>query len=61
MGISGLGRRHGREGIRKFTEPQTISVQRLIPIAPRPQFSLEQWADVMTTGVRLMRQLPFFK
>ncbi len=61
MGISGLGRRHGREGIRKFTESQTISVQRLIQIAPQPQFSLEQWADVMTAGVRLMRQLPFFK
>jgi len=25
---SGLGRRHGREGLLRFTEPQTIAVQR---------------------------------
>jgi succinate-semialdehyde dehydrogenase/glutarate-semialdehyde dehydrogenase len=25
---SGLGRRHGREGLLRFTEPQTVAVQR---------------------------------
>lgn len=30
MGISGVGRRHGEEGILKYTEPQTIATQRFI-------------------------------
>ncbi|MGW5735999.1 MULTISPECIES: succinic semialdehyde dehydrogenase [Streptomyces] len=34
MGDSGLGRRHGAEGIRKYTESQTIATQRLMPLGP---------------------------
>ena len=34
MKDSGVGRRHGREGILKYTEPQTIAVQRGMPIGP---------------------------
>ncbi|WP_026918537.1 succinic semialdehyde dehydrogenase [Gordonia shandongensis] len=30
MGISGVGRRHGAEGLIKYTEPQTIATQRYI-------------------------------
>ncbi|MBM7368140.1 succinic semialdehyde dehydrogenase [Gordonia hydrophobica] len=30
MGISGMGRRHGEEGLLKYTEPQTIATQRFI-------------------------------
>ncbi|GAB16807.1 putative aldehyde dehydrogenase [Gordonia effusa NBRC 100432] len=30
MGISGVGRRHGEEGLYKYTEPQTIAEQRFI-------------------------------
>ena len=30
VGISGIGRRHGQEGLLKYTEPQTIAVQRVI-------------------------------
>ena len=33
---SGLGRRHGREGIFRFTQSQTVATQSLIPLAPRP-------------------------
>ena len=33
MKDSGLGRRHGAEGIRKYTESQTVAVQRVMPIA----------------------------
>jgi acyl-CoA reductase-like NAD-dependent aldehyde dehydrogenase len=29
---SGLGRRHGKEGLYRFTEVQTIAIERLIPI-----------------------------
>ncbi len=35
MRDSGVGRRHGAEGIRKYTEPQTIAVQRGIALAPQ--------------------------
>ena len=30
MGVSGVGRRHGEEGLYKYTEPQTIAEQRFI-------------------------------
>jgi succinate-semialdehyde dehydrogenase/glutarate-semialdehyde dehydrogenase len=30
MGKSGVGRRHGAEGLLKYTEPQTIAEQRVI-------------------------------
>ncbi|MDQ8708343.1 succinic semialdehyde dehydrogenase [Streptomyces sp. LHD-70] len=36
MGDSGLGRRHGAEGIRKYTESQTVARQRLLPLGPGP-------------------------
>ncbi|NBE50162.1 succinic semialdehyde dehydrogenase [Streptomyces boluensis] len=35
MGDSGLGRRHGPEGIRKYTESQTVAAQRLLPLGPK--------------------------
>ncbi|WP_338702596.1 succinic semialdehyde dehydrogenase [Streptomyces sp. Q6] len=33
-GDSGLGRRHGVEGIRKYTESRTVATQRLMPLGP---------------------------
>ena len=30
MGASGIGRRHGTEGLLKYTESQTVAVQRLV-------------------------------
>ncbi|MDR1768932.1 MAG: aldehyde dehydrogenase family protein [Propionibacteriaceae bacterium] len=47
MGISGLGRRHGPEGLRGYTEPQTIAVQRLLNVAPPPGVTREQYAQSM--------------
>ncbi len=41
---SGLGRRHGRDGILKYTEPQTVAVQRLHGFAPPPSVSWDTWA-----------------
>ena len=45
---SGLGRRHGREGILKYTEPQTVAVQRLAGFGPPPSVSWDQWAEGFT-------------
>jgi succinate-semialdehyde dehydrogenase/glutarate-semialdehyde dehydrogenase len=58
MKASGLGRRHGAEGIRKYCEAQTVAVQRLLPIAPPPGVTPETWAKAMTASLRLLRRLP---
>src|SRR3954470_15879431 len=61
MKDSGLGRRHGAEGIRKYTEAQTIAIQRLLPIAPPPMTSQKLWGRAMTLGLRLLRRLPGYR
>jgi succinate-semialdehyde dehydrogenase/glutarate-semialdehyde dehydrogenase len=58
MKASGLGRRHGAEGIRKYTEAQTVAVQRLMPIAPPPGVPHALWAKGMTVALRLLRRTP---
>ncbi|WP_030059213.1 MULTISPECIES: succinic semialdehyde dehydrogenase [Streptomyces] len=59
MGDSGLGRRHGAEGILRFTEAQTIATQRLMPIAPSFGLDDRQFAAVMTGGLRALKALRF--
>ena len=56
MGQSGLGRRHGKEGILRFTEPQTIATQRLMTIRPHFGRSDEQWASFMARSLRLLKR-----
>ncbi len=58
MKDSGVGRRHGAEGIRKYTEPQTVSVQRVMPIAPPRGVPPKLWADAIVLGLRLLRRIP---
>lgn len=55
MKASGLGRRHGREGILKYTESQTVASQHVLGIAPLPRQSDEAYARMMTTALRLMK------
>ena len=57
MKDSGVGRRHGAVGIKKYTEEQTISVQRLLPIAPPPLVGQRLWAKGITAGLRLLRHV----
>ena len=47
FGISGLGRRHGVNGILKYTEPQTVAIQRVQSVAPPAGVSEKAWARVM--------------
>ncbi|UUY04854.1 succinate-semialdehyde dehydrogenase (NADP(+)) [Svornostia abyssi] len=61
MGDSGLGRRHGAEGIKKYTESQGVAVQRLIPIAPVKPMTPAMWAKVMTLGLRILKRTPGIK
>jgi succinate-semialdehyde dehydrogenase / glutarate-semialdehyde dehydrogenase len=58
MGDSGLGRRHGREGIWKYTESQTVAVQRLVPVTPLPGLSDRRNAQVVGLAVRVVGRLP---
>jgi acyl-CoA reductase-like NAD-dependent aldehyde dehydrogenase len=55
---SGLHPRHGAEGILKFTQSQTIAVQRLLPIAPSHGMTQEFFAHWMTRLVRVIRHTP---
>ncbi|BDZ47491.1 hypothetical protein GCM10025866_34000 [Naasia aerilata] len=58
---SGMGRRHGREGILKYTDPQTVAVQRLLPLEPFGGLSNERYARGMTAAVKVLRRLPFLE
>ena len=57
VGESGLGRRHGAEGLLKYTEAQTLARQRLLNIAPPGKVSHERFAQVMTTSLSLLRRI----
>ncbi|MBP0459057.1 succinic semialdehyde dehydrogenase [Streptomyces montanisoli] len=57
MKDSGLGRRHGAEGILKFTEAQTVARQRLVPLAPSFGMDDEAYAQLMSRGLRAMKAL----
>jgi succinate-semialdehyde dehydrogenase / glutarate-semialdehyde dehydrogenase len=61
MKASGIGRRHGAEGVQKYCESQTVAVQRLLPIAPPPGVSHDQWAKALTASMRVLRRLPGVK
>jgi succinate-semialdehyde dehydrogenase / glutarate-semialdehyde dehydrogenase len=58
MGDSGMGRRHGVQGILKYTESQTIAHQKLFNLAPPlSQLGDEGFASVMTTALRIMKRV----
>ncbi|MFE9447261.1 succinic semialdehyde dehydrogenase [Streptomyces sp. NPDC006739] len=59
MKDSGLGRRHGSEGILKYTEAQTVAQQRLLPMAPSLGMDDEKYAAFMSRSLRLMKAFRF--
>lgn len=58
MKESGVGRRHGEEGLLKYTEAQTIAVQRFIPLAPPPYLDESLYTKLMSGVVRLLGRVP---
>jgi succinate-semialdehyde dehydrogenase/glutarate-semialdehyde dehydrogenase len=56
MRSSGLGRRHGVEGILAYTEPQNVTVQRLLGFGAPFGLGSEQWARALTASLRLMKR-----
>ncbi|MYZ38204.1 MULTISPECIES: succinic semialdehyde dehydrogenase [unclassified Streptomyces] len=57
MKDSGLGRRHGAEGILKYTEAQTVAHQRILPMAPSFGMDDEKYAAFMSRSLRAMKAL----
>ncbi len=62
MKASGVGRRHGREGLVKYTQAQTVSSQRGVPaFAPAGNMGYERYQRVLGPLLKLLRRLPFYK
>ncbi len=57
MKASGIGRRHGQEGILRFTESQNVTAQRVLPIAPVMGLSDEKFARALTGALKVMKGL----
>ncbi|MFE9107217.1 succinic semialdehyde dehydrogenase [Actinomadura geliboluensis] len=57
MKQSGVGRRHGAEGLLKFTEVQTVASQHLMDLEPPAGIGYDTFADYMANGIRLMKKL----
>lgn len=56
MKASGLGRRHGREGIREFTRTRTVAHQKLLPIAPSDLLPPERFQKVFTAALATLKR-----
>jgi len=59
MGDSGLGRRHGAEGITKYTEPQTVAHQRVLPMAPSLWMDDAGYAAFMSRSLKALKAFRF--
>ncbi|MEN9741065.1 MAG: hypothetical protein RIR66_21, partial [Actinomycetota bacterium] len=57
MGQSGLGRRHGAEGLIRFTEPQNISMHGRYLMGPKFGISEEKWNGLVANSLRLLKKL----
>jgi succinate-semialdehyde dehydrogenase/glutarate-semialdehyde dehydrogenase len=55
---SGLGRRHGAEGILKYTETQSVAVQKGMALAAPPELGEEKFSSLMSGALRLLRRVP---
>ncbi|WP_424212223.1 succinic semialdehyde dehydrogenase [Streptomyces sp. BI20] len=57
MKDSGLGRRHGSEGILKYTEAQTVAHQRILPMAPSLGMDDAGYAEFMNRSLKVLKAL----
>ncbi len=61
MKASGLGRRHGEHGILKYTESQTVAIERLLPVGVPDGMNPKTYARIATRALRLVKHLPGVK
>jgi succinate-semialdehyde dehydrogenase/glutarate-semialdehyde dehydrogenase len=59
MKESGAGRRNGAEGLLKYTEAQSIAIQRGLALRPPRRVPGGVWARMMTSSMKLLRHLPW--
>lgn len=57
MGDSGLGRRHGADGLLKYTEPQTVAHQRLLGFTAPSGVSERAWAAMLTVLLKVLKRV----
>lgn len=57
MNTSGLSRRHGVEGIIKYTEPQNVTAQHIVGFTAPFGLSDQRWARVLTLALASMKRL----
>ena len=58
MKASGMGRRNGKYGILRFTEPQSIVIQRLHGIHPPGSMGHEMFTVLLTRSFKVLHKLP---
>lgn len=58
MKASGVGRRHGADGILKYTESQTVSTARILNLDPPLGISSPLWQKMLTPLIRVIQALP---
>ncbi|RVW02105.1 succinic semialdehyde dehydrogenase [Rhodococcus xishaensis] len=58
MGASGVGRRHGAEGLLKYTEAQTVATTRLFNLGGPRWVPAKVWAKILPPFVKGMKYLP---
>jgi len=62
MKASGMSRRHGSVGLLKYTETQTVAVQRWVPaFAPFPGMTYQQYQKLLGPLLKLLKRTPFYK
>jgi succinate-semialdehyde dehydrogenase / glutarate-semialdehyde dehydrogenase len=57
MGDSGLGRRHGDEGLLKYTESQTVATQRILGFGAPFGWSDEKWMNTMASAFKAVKAI----
>jgi succinate-semialdehyde dehydrogenase / glutarate-semialdehyde dehydrogenase len=57
MKSSGMSRRHGVEGITKYTESQNVTAQHLVGVTAPFGLSDQRWATILTVALGAMRRL----
>ena len=57
MKYSGIVRRHGDDGLLKYTEAQTVAVQRIMGFGAPAGWSDRKWGDSLTLAIKTMKNL----
>lgn len=59
---SGIGRRHGADGLLKYTEPQTVAVQKVGPaFAPLGGLDYPTYQRLLGKALKVLKHIPFYK